>query len=316
MKRTLKGTLSIIFLAAMIVSVFAGSYDTAVDLYNQGVDLHDSNPNAALQKYLKSLEYDKTIGEVYLNIGLIYINQNNLDKGEEYTIKAMETFLSTNKKISDSQTFERLVAICNNNIGVIYLRRMDNTSNKAQKQKYLEYSLTDFLWALEIDPSYDTALNNYNSNLPYIEKSATEFYNDGVDFLDAKKNIEAVVRFKIAMDLDKSIGEAYLNCGLAYLREKEYNLCETYSKEALNTFRKYKKTIAEGQTIEQLQAICYLNMGLAYIGKAQEAHDKGNINDAKIYHNTAKEMWKKGAEIDPTYPNIQRALETYRDSYL
>ena len=317
MNRTLKLGLSVFFLFGLVLFSFAATnYDTAVEYYNQGVDLHDSNPNAALQKYMKSLEYDKNIGEVYLNIGLIYINRGDLDKGEEYTVKAMETFLKTNQKISDSQSFERLVAICNNNVGVIYLRKMDKTTNEATKQKYLEYALTDFLWAIEIDPSYDTALGNYNSNLPYITKSGTDFYNDGVDFLDSKKNTEAVVRFKIAVDLDKTIGEAYLNMGLAYLRDKEYILCEKYSKEALNTFRKYKKTIAEGQTLEELQAICYLNMGLAYIGRAQDAHDKGRINDAKIYHNSAKEMWKKGAQIDPTYPNIKSALERYNNSYL
>ena len=314
-KRSVFSVFILVGLLFLTISASADNYDKAIDYYNAGVDLHDSNPDAALKQYFKALDYDTSIAEVYLNIGLIYINKNDLEQGEKYTIQALETFVKTKKKVSETQTYERLVAICNNNIGVIYLRRMGKATDTATKQKYLEYALTDFLWALEVDPNYSTAKSNYTSNLGDIKKAGVDFYDDGVDYLDKEKNIEAAIRFKIAIDLDPSIGEAYLNAGLAYMREGDYYSCETYSKDAINAFRKYKKVIAAGQTLEELIAICYLNMGLAYIGKARDADNKGNYSDAKVYHSTAKEMWKKGMTEDPTYSQLKKVYAKYEHSY-
>ncbi|MCK4667122.1 hypothetical protein KAU33_10245 [Candidatus Dependentiae bacterium] len=305
----------LIGLLFLTISASADNYDKALDYYNAGVDLHDSNPDAALKNYFKALNYDTSIAEVYLNIGLIYINKNDLDQGEKYTLQALETFVKTKKKVSGSQTYERLVAICNSNIGLIYLKRMAKVTDTETKQKYLEYALTDFLWALEVDPTYSIAKDYYADNLPNIKKSGPEFYDDGVDYLDKEKSFEAIIRFKIAIDLDPSIGEAHLNTGLAYMREGDYYYCEIYSKEAINTFRKYKKVIAQGQTIEELIAICYLHMGLAYIGKARDADDKGNYSDAEIYHKTALEMWKKGMTEDPTFSKLKKAYAKYEKSY-
>ena len=313
-KHSISSIFILIVLLFLTISAGADNYDKALDYYNAGVDLHDSNPDTALKQYFKALDYDTTIGEVYLNIGLIYINKNELDQGEKYTLKALETFVKTKKKVSGSQTFGRLVAICNNNIGTIYIKRKEQASDSKDQQKYLEYALTRFLWALEVDSYYSDAKSNYKLNLPDIEKTATEFFSDGVDFLDKEKNIEAAIRFKIAVDLDPSIGEAYLNAGLAYMREGDYYSCETYSKDAINAFRKYKKVIA-GQTLEELIAICYLNMGLAYIGKARDADKNGNYSDAKVYHQTALEMWKKGMTEDPTYSQLKKVYNQYEKSY-
>ncbi len=315
-KRLVFSVFILVGLLFLTVSASAdANYDKAIDYYNAGVDLHDSSPDAALKQYFKALDYDTSIAEVYLNIGLIYINDNDLDQGEKYTLLALETFIKTKNKVSETQTFERLVAICNNNLGVIDLRRMGKTSDSANKQKYLEFALVSFLWALEVDPSYSTAKNNYSSNISAITKSGIDFYDDGVDFLDKKKNFEAAIRFKLAIDLDPSIGEAYLNAGLAYMREDDYYSCERYSKDAINAFRKYKKVIASGQTLEELLAICYLNMGLAYIGKARDADAKGDYSDAKVYHQTALEMWKKGMTEDPTYAQLRKVYTKYETSY-
>ena len=75
----MKRLTAIFFILVITLFAYADNYQKAIDLYNDGVDLHDSNPSKALQKYQESLKYDQSIGEVYLNIGLIYINDGNLD---------------------------------------------------------------------------------------------------------------------------------------------------------------------------------------------------------------------------------------------
>ncbi len=304
----------------LIVSVctflFADNHDKAVELYNEGVDFHDGNkPDKALEKYLEALGYDTSIGEVYLNIGLIYIEKNDLDKGEEYTLKALDTFIETDKKISAEQSFERLLAITANNLGVVYLRKMDLASNNSKKQKHLEDALKSFCYALEFDPDYNIPGDNYEAYLPDIEKSALDFYDDGVDYQDEEKNVEAIACFRIAKDLDPSIGEAYLNIGLGYLRGGLYDECIYWSKNGINILREHKKVIAAGQTLEELVAICYLNMGLAYIGKAREADANGNYDDADIYHQSAIGCWDKGIKEDPSCAHIKKIYNTYKDSY-
>ncbi len=131
----------------------SGNYDKAIDYYNAGVDLHDNYPDQAMEKYNLSLQNSNDIGEVYLNIGLIYITKEDYPNGIHYTKLALTTFERTNKKVSETQTLIRLKAICNNNLGVVYLRKSDKTT-----------AVSYFKKALDIDPSYSTARDNYNAN--------------------------------------------------------------------------------------------------------------------------------------------------------
>lgn len=293
------------------------NYDQAVDYYNEGVNIHDTNSEAALEKYQKALALNTDIGEVYLNIGLIYIERGDFDKGEEYTKNALSTFERTKKKISETQTLERLKAICNNNLGVIYIRRMDSESDEFTMKRHLDTALSYFKKSMENDPGYLTALDNYNTNKDYVPKpkEAVDFYDEGVDLLDLKKNDQAIAKFKIAIAKDPSIGEAYLNIGLCYLRKGDYESTEKWSMDAVDVFKRYKKVIAQGQTLEELIAICYLNAGISYIGRAQDADAKGDISAAKIHHKTALETFDKGIAEDPTYARIKELKAKYKDDY-
>lgn len=297
----------------------AGNYQKAIDLYNEGVNLQDSSPDKALSKYMQSLNYSNDIGEVYLNIGLIYISRGNYSKGEEYTLKAIDTFNRTGNKISESQSLNRLKAICHNNIGVIYLRKAQDTSNNQLKQQYKTKFISYFKKAMELDSTYKTASTNYYQNkdmyVPSSGKSGVEYYDEGVVLLHEKDYGQAIQMFEKAVVLDPSIGEAYLNIGLCYLRTGDYDKTEKYSKDAINTFRQYKKSIAGGQTVEELIAICYLNMGLAYIGKARIADSLGDYSDAKVYHESALGFFKQGMKEDPSYAHIKKVYNQYKNSY-
>lgn len=293
------------------------NYDQAVEYYNEGVNLHDANPELALEKYRKALALNTDIGEVYLNIGLIYIEKGDYDKGEEYTKTALSTFKRTGKKISETQSRGRLEAICNNNIGVIYIQRMESSSDEFTMKRHLDTALSYFKKSMEEDPTYMTAIDNYNSNKDYIPKpkEGEDFYNEGVDLLDAKNYKQAIAKFQIAISKDSSIGEAYLNIGLCYLRTGDYKNTEKWSKNAINTFKKYKKVIAEGQTLQELIAICYLNIGIANILLAQDADKNGDLTAAKLYHEVALANFKIGMTEDPNYIKVKELYNKYKDSY-
>ncbi|HDS08725.1 MAG TPA: tetratricopeptide repeat protein [Firmicutes bacterium] len=298
-------------------NLFTSNHDQAIAHYNHGVELHDYDTDGALSEYQQALALDPDIGEVYLNIGLIYINRGEYDKGEDFTKTALSTFERTNTKVAESQSIQELKAICNNNIGVIYIRKMEGSSDEYMAKSYHSTALDYFKKAQEIDPTYKRAQDNYNAykNFDFTPKDGATLYDEGVDALDVNNYDLAITKFNSAINLDPSIGEAYLNIGLCYLRKGDYDQCERNSKEAINTFRKYKKVIASGQTLQELIAICYLNMGLSYIGKARDAADAGDTGKADIYHKTALEHFKKGMEEAPSYQKIKDAHETYKTSY-
>ncbi len=324
---------NVIFVFTLVIGVFlliacgdsdtktttttTSNYDQAIEYYNEGVILHDTNPDQSMEKYKLSLQNSTDIGEVYLNIGLIYSNRDDYDKGEEYTKTALSTFQRTGKKVSDTQSLERLKSICNNNIGTIYIQRMNSASDEFTMKRHLDTALSYFKKAMDIDSSYLTAIDNYNTFKNYVPKpkEGVNFYNEGVDLLDAKKYKQAIAKFQIAIEKDPSIGEAYLNIGLCNLRTGDYKGTVKWTKEAINTFKKYKKVVGEGQTLQELIAICYLNIGITNILLAQEADGNGDIPTAKAYHKTALENFEKGIAEDPTYAKIKELKSKYKDSY-
>ena len=159
--------------------------------------------------------------------------------------------------------------------------------------------------------------NSSTPSTPTVEsgKTATEYYDEGVNQLDLEKHDQAIAYFNKALSMDPSIGEAYLNIGLCHLRDGNYDQCITNSQYAIDTFKKYKSVIASGQTLEELIAICYLNMGLAYIGKARNADSAGNYDQAKSYHKTALKTWEVGIQEDPTYAHLKKIYNEYKTSY-
>ncbi len=130
-----------------------GNYDKAVEYYNEGVNLDENYPDQAMEKYKLSLQNSTDIGEVYLNIGMIYFKKGDVSNAEYYFKIALATFERTNKKVSGTQSLERLKAICNYDLGLLYLTKND----KATALSYFEK-------AMDTDPACTKARDYYNAN--------------------------------------------------------------------------------------------------------------------------------------------------------
>ena len=154
-----------ILILSVVISVFlafacgdsdtttTGDYDKALEYYNAGVNLGENYPDQAMEKYKLSLQNSTDIGEVYLNMGLIYFKKGDLPNAEYYFKLALSTFERTNKKVSDTQSLERLKAICNYDLGLLYLTKNDKPT-----------ALLYFKKAMDIDPTFSKAREYYNAN--------------------------------------------------------------------------------------------------------------------------------------------------------
>lgn len=158
----------------------------------------------AIFYYEKCLQVNSRYTGAYINLGNIYMSQNNKKKAQEYYDKAL-------KSTSDSPDVHY-------NIGVLYLKQ--NDLNKARHH---------FLAAIEKKP--DDAQAHLNAGVVYVRLYQQNHEKKLLKFAKA--------HFLKAIELKKDYANAYYNLALLYEKENSTGLAIRYYKEAARYYPDY-----------------------------------------------------------------------------
>ncbi|SKC77451.1 tetratricopeptide repeat protein [Ohtaekwangia koreensis] len=157
----------------------------------------------------QNIDFGKGEGKAYVYIGYYYHRLGNSPQAIEYLLKALSIF----ERIHDNQQ----IAVCNNNVGIIYLSQDDTKA-----------ALTHFKKALAAwsNQGYKSGVARALSNIAdvyEIEKRdslALDYYNQSL-----KLNEEIKDKAAVSNDLT-SIGDIYF-------RSKDYERAHYYQQKAL-----------------------------------------------------------------------------------
>src|SRR3990167_5897844 len=195
--------------------------------------------------YLKNLNLNEVIANIYLNRSLIQKNDGKLDAALKDVNHAIE--LHGNDA----------AAFCNR--GVIY-----------EKMKNIEQALSDYNKALELNPDYapayynrgsayasteniDKALMDYSKALFLDPSAILSYYNRGIAFKMIGRTDLAIEDLTKAISLDSKFAAAYAQRGLAYAETGE-------QEKALSDFNKALELEPGNAEIYMKRAILHADM--------------------------------------------------------
>jgi tetratricopeptide (TPR) repeat protein len=132
--------------------------------YNKGCEYQaDGDVLLAERQFKWAIEKNPNLSEAYLNLGLIYLENDLLDLGEEMTLKSIELLKRFKKTIVYGSTYEQTLSLAYNNLGVIEMDRylqFENDYDDASAKKSWEKGMDFFYEANRLDP--ENSITNGN----------------------------------------------------------------------------------------------------------------------------------------------------------
>ncbi|MCS6873310.1 MAG: tetratricopeptide repeat protein [Pyrinomonadaceae bacterium] len=260
----------------------------------------------ALKNYEKALSINPQLEDLYLTVGILYLEKGDLAKADEYISKAAVKSETAETKYLKGVVYYRLdkyqEALATLNDAV----RLD--PNNAEAYYYLGETYDRLNREQEALDSYRQA-TRLNPN--FFEA----WFDMGVILYNRNRYEDAIEAYKKAIQLRPDYGEAYLNLANALRKTKKYQEAVSYYEVAANFIKDDADLYSEwgfclavlgkwNNAIEKLTAatnvsadsVDYANLGWAYYNSAQE--DLRNKRDAQ-----AREKLLKGKEA------LQRAVQ-------
>jgi tetratricopeptide (TPR) repeat protein len=223
-----------------------GKYNLAFDYYNKSLEIN-----------LKEFgEESIKVAEIYTNLGALYFDKGDFDKGLEYMKRSL------NIKRSILGDTHPQIAINYNNMGVVYAT-MGN----------MEEALSNFEKSLDIRLSF-FGENSYHAVSCYM--------NLGLIYKDMGRYEQALKLTRKAIQICLSIGgkenpriiRSYLNIGLIYMEIGDYN----------NAMKNYNKCVKLGFSVYDGEhsdiAVVLSKIGILYKNRGKYKKSLANLNKA------------------------------------
>jgi superkiller protein 3 len=155
--------------------------DEAINAYEKAVELDSGKANAhsglgfawyskgkpywekAIEEYYKAIKIDPKYPWAYINLGIVFADQNKLEQAISAYRKAFKVLIDSPKT---AETAHNLVTV-HNNLGWLL-----------QKQGRLNEALAEYEAALKIDPKYKYAKNNRDAVLALLKQTQQLAYTD------------------------------------------------------------------------------------------------------------------------------------------
>ena len=140
-------------------------------------------------------------------------------------------------------------------------------------------------------------------------------YNEGVQSQQSGKTDLAEQRFKLAVQKNPDLAEAYLNLGLIQINRGWLDGGEASTKMAIEIFERTHKTIVTGSTWQQALSLAYNNLGVVEIQRSLAAEIKSNRDVAKVHWKNAMSHFRMAVSLDPMDSVAQGNVERFKNCY-
>ncbi len=257
----------------------------ALNAYKKATDLDPSNPVSwnqlgliqnrlghsdkaqyAYEKVLELSGIDKKIqASAYGNLGILYLNHGDLDKAEEFTLKALD--------INNSLGRQKGMATAYGNLGIIYKTNGDLNNAEGfydDAEEFYDDAEKLFLKALAIDENLgrQKGMANAYGSLAIIYKKRDKINKAEEYYLKALEIYKNLGR-------RESMGRVYANLGIIYKTDGQLDKAEKYYMLSLG--------IAEKLSWKKGMANAYASLGLLY-------RNRGDLDKACEY-------WQKSLQL-------------------
>jgi serine phosphatase RsbU (regulator of sigma subunit)/tetratricopeptide (TPR) repeat protein len=191
---------------------------------------HASGDTAkALENFRKSIQIheelqDKELGEVYNNVGIVFLDRGDYDSALVYFNKSM--------KESEKRGDERMVSYIYNNIGNIYFQKKDYPTSISyfEKSKVIKEKLGD------------------KKGMVSAYANIGEAYGEMGQYDAAIENLNIGLALAFTVHNKLYLREVYRALSVVYLKKKDYQNAYT----ALELYNAYKDSIFGAQKLDQV----------------------------------------------------------------
>ncbi|MDQ6786842.1 MAG: tetratricopeptide repeat protein [Acidobacteriota bacterium] len=307
----------------------SAAYAGLGELYDS-LDKTSETSLAAIKNFEKALGLDKDLTEVYAPLGVLYFQQNDLAKADEYLTKAV----ANDAEDATTQYFLGQVRYKQE-----HYQDAATALDKSIKLNKAAGSETESAEAhFYLGESYDKlnrpdeAVVEYKEATRINPKYADAWFDLGVYYYNRGDYEEARVAYTQAVTLDNANGQAHANMADTYRQLKnyeaangEYTLADAFIKDdaelysnwgfCLGKVEKWSNAITrlnEATTLSP-DAIDYTNLGWAYYNSAQadlkppagraknEAEAKTNLQAGKVALQNATKL---NPNLAPAFLNL------------
>lgn len=140
-------------------------------------------------------------------------------------------------------------------------------------------------------------------------------YNEGVQSQQSGKTDLAEQRFKLAIQKNPDLAEAYLNLGLIQINRGWLDGGEASTKMAIEIFERTHKTIATGSNWQQALSLAYNNLGVIEIQRSLAAEIKSDRDVAKAHWKNAMSHFRMAVSLDSMDSVAQGNVERFKNCY-
>jgi Flp pilus assembly protein TadD len=134
--------------------------------YNDGVRFYGSGDKTQAQQQFKlALQKNPDLAEAHLNLGLIYLEDEDWDGAEQSTRRAIAIFERTKRTYVEGSTWQESLSVAYSNLGGADLGRTAQAAVRGDRAGTTRYCLSaaaSFRHALELDPGNSKARGNLN----------------------------------------------------------------------------------------------------------------------------------------------------------
>jgi len=188
-----------------------------------------------------------------------------------------------------------------------------------QPQPSSEFQIPNWLYGVGIVLAILYFLNKagifQSSSLSVLAIPGIEEYNKGVHYQQSGQNELAEQQYKLAVQKNPDLAEAYLNIGLIYTDRTWFDGGELMIKKCIEILNRTGKTLVEGNTLNQTLSIAYNNLGVIAIARALQAEMKFNYALARQYWKVGMAHFRIAVELDPMNSQAQANIQNFGSAY-
>jgi len=155
----------------------------------------------------------------------------------------------------------------------------------------------------------------HNSSIPFLQVAGVSEYNQGLHYQKTNQDELAEQQYKLAIQNNSDLAEAYLNLGVIYLNRTWYDGAEQMTNKCISILQRTQKTIIEGGTLRQTFSIAYNNLGAVEMGRTLQSEIKFNYPLAKKHWKLGMAFYHKAIELDPMNSQAQASIQNFKDAY-
>lgn len=155
----------------------------------------------------------------------------------------------------------------------------------------------------------------HGSSIPFLPVAGLSEYNQGLHYQQTNQDELAEQQYKLAIQKNPDLAEAYLNIGVIYIERTWFDGGEQMTNKCIDILNRTRKTLIKGNTLNQTLSIGYNNLGVVAMGRALQAETKFNYVLARQYWKAGMSHFHKAVELDPMNSQAQASIQNFKDAY-